>query len=130
MDTVLDQERGRAEFDPFSQEFRTNPMAFFDQIIAASPGFMTVDGVPSAFVAGHAQCSSILRDYKNFSSEKPKGLPGMQKFDFFNGLPVMNYSDPPDHTRRRQLVAPAFTRKRTVFAPKSASPSSIGARIS
>ncbi len=59
------------------------------------------------------ECLAVLRDPVNFSSLKPKGLPGMERVDFFNGLPVMNYSDPPDHTRRRKVVNAAFLPKRT-----------------
>jgi cytochrome P450 len=33
----------------------------------------------------------------------------MERIDFFNGQPVMNYSDPPDHTRRRMVVNASFT---------------------
>jgi len=100
------------DFDPFGSEFRSNPEAFEPRLLKASPGFIEMDGVPSAFVATYAQNTAILRNFKTFSSLKPQGLPGMERVDFFNSMPVMNYSDPPDHTRRRKLVNPAFTPKR------------------
>ena len=62
----------------------------------------------------------MLRSFKTFSSLKPEGLPGMERIDFFNGLPVMNYSDPPDHTRRRKVVNPAFTPRRTEMLNEAA----------
>lgn len=106
-------ERDAFRFDPFGTEFREDPERFHADLFAHSPGFMSMEGVPSAYVATHAQCCSVLRDFKTFSSAKPAGLPGMERIDFFNGLPVMNYSDPPDHTRRRKVVNPAFTPRRT-----------------
>ncbi|WP_404476508.1 cytochrome P450 [Novosphingobium sp. BL-52-GroH] len=102
-----------SDFDPFSAEFREQPEKYHPLLLAESPGFITMEGVPSAYVADFAQCQAVLRNFKAFSSLKPKGLPGMERIDFFNGLPVMNYSDPPDHTRRRKVVNPAFTPKRT-----------------
>jgi cytochrome P450 len=102
-----------AAFDPFGQDFRDNPQRFQPALIAASPGPILMEGVPSVFVASYAQSAAVLRNFKAFSSLKPKGLPGMERIDFFNGLPVMNYSDPPDHTRRRKVVNPAFAPKRT-----------------
>ena len=101
------------DFDPFGMSFRQNPQAFHADLIAASPGFIMMEGVPSAFVASYRQITAVMRNFKAFSSLKPKGLPGMERIDFFNGLPVMNYSDPPDHTRRRKVVNPAFTQMRT-----------------
>ncbi len=101
------------DFDPFGPAFRADPARFHARLFAASPGFIMMEGVPSAFVASYAQITAVLRDFKRFSSLKPKGLPGMQRIDFFNGLPVMNYSDPPDHIRRRKVVNPAFTPQRT-----------------
>lgn len=100
------------DFNPFGMEIRRDPSAFHQMMFDASPGFVMMDGVPSAFVATYEQSTQVLRDFKSFSSLKPKDLPGMQRIDFFNGLPVMNYSDPPDHTRRRKVVNPAFTPKR------------------
>ena len=101
------------DFDPFGMSFRQNPQAFHSELIAASPGLIMMEGVPSAFVASYQQITAVMRNFKTFSSLKPKELPGMERIDFFNGLPVMNYSDPPDHTRRRRVVNPAFTPTRT-----------------
>ncbi|MBB3982293.1 cytochrome P450 [Sphingobium fontiphilum] len=109
-----------SDFDPFSAEFRENPEKYHPLLLAQSPGFITMEGVPSAYIAGFAQCQAVLRNFKGFSSLKPKGLPGMERIDFFNGLPVMNYSDPPDHTRRRKVVNPAFTPKRTQMLNENA----------
>jgi cytochrome P450 len=108
------------DFDPFGQDFRANPAKHHPMMLQNSPGFIYMEGVPSAFVSGFRQNQVVLRDYKTFSSLKPKGLPGMERIDFFNGLPVMNYSDPPDHTRRRKVVNPAFTPKRTEMLNENA----------
>jgi len=101
------------DFDPFGMAFRQNPQRFHKNLIAASPGLIMMEGVPSAFVASYRQITAVMKNFKAFSSLKPKGLPGMERIDFFNGLPVMNYADPPDHTRRRKVVNPAFTQWRT-----------------
>lgn len=116
MSTALDaniHDLEMMDFDPFGRAFREDPRRFHAMMFETSPGFVMMEGVPSAFVATYKQCTAVLRDFKTFSSLKPKGLPGMQRIDFFNSLPVMNYSDPPDHTRRRKVVNPAFTPKRT-----------------
>jgi len=99
-------------FDPFSLEFRADPRAYFPMLIEQSPGLISMQGVPSAYVAAFAHTRTVLRDYKTYSSVKPPGLPGMERIDFFNGQPVMNYSDPPDHMRRRLVVNASFTPKR------------------
>jgi cytochrome P450 len=107
-------------FDPFGPAFRQNPEKHHAMLFENSPGYIDMEGVPSAFIASYAQCIAVLRDFKTFSSIKPNGLPGMQRIDFFNGLPVMNYSDPPDHTRRRKVVNPAFTPMRTALLLENA----------
>ena len=113
MDTVSATASPFQSFDPFGAAFRAAPRSFDAELFAKSPGEISMEGVPSIYVAGYGQCTAVLRNFKAFSSLKPKGLPGMERIDFFNGLPVMNYSDPPDHTRRRKVVNPAFTPKRT-----------------
>jgi len=79
-------------------------------LVWAAVGFMTMEGLPSAYVASFTDCMAVLRDPARFSSVKPKNLPGMERVDFFNGMPVMNYSDDPDHARRRRVVMPALRR--------------------
>lgn len=103
---------GADEFHPFSQTFRDDPFAFHAQLLRSSPGLIHPEGLPSVYVATYAQCMAVLKDPVRFSSVKPPGTPGMERVDFFNGYPVMNYSDPPQHTRLRRIVNPAFSPKR------------------
>src|ERR1700757_1535672 len=91
------------DFNPFDHAFRDDPYAYYPKLLAASPCLVDVEGVPSALVCTQAQNQAVLRNFKGFSSLKPKGLPGMERLDVRNGLPVMNYSDPPEHTRRRKI---------------------------
>ena len=100
------------DFDPFGIELRTQPEAVIPGLLARSPGFMLAEGTPSAYVARHEHVAAVARDHRRFSSVKPAGLPGMERFDMFNGKPVMNYSDPPQHTRRRKVVNASFTPRR------------------
>src|ERR1700744_551549 len=97
-----------ASFDPFGPVFRADPEIWHEPLVAASPGFMTMAGVPSAWVASYAQATAGLRDPVGFSSLKPKGLP------------VMTYSDPPDHPRRRKVVNSAFLPKQTAHLTEEA----------
>jgi cytochrome P450 len=101
-----------SNFDPFGAEFRANPTAFHPLLAASSPGRMTLDGVDSAYVASHADVAATLRDYRRFQSARPVGLRGLERIDIFNGQPVMQYSDPPDHFRRRAVVNGMFTPRR------------------
>ena len=109
------------DFNPFDHAFRDDPYRFYPTLLEQSPTFVKIEGVPSALVCTYAQNQNVLRNFKAFSSLKPKGLPGMERLDVFNGLPVMNYSDPPEHVRRRKIVNPAFTPKRTALLNEQAS---------
>jgi cytochrome P450 len=100
------------DFDPFGQQFRRDPESWYPGLLDASPGFIMMEGIPSAYVAKQSQLTAVMRDFKRFSSVKPKGLPGMERVDFFNSQPVMNYSDPPTHHRLRRVVNAAFTPNR------------------
>ena len=97
-------------FDPFSAAFRSDPTAYHSGLLAKSPAFIAMEGdIASAYVAKFDQCLQVLGNWEQFSSVKPEGLPGMQRVDFFNSMPVMNYSDPPQHDRLRRVVNVAFS---------------------
>jgi cytochrome P450 len=100
------------DFDPFGVPLRLRPREILADLIASSPGLMMAEGRLSAYVADYAGVCEVSRDHESFSSVKPPDVPGMNRFDFFNSQPVMNYSDPPEHTRRRKVVNASFTRRR------------------
>ena len=112
MTAAASQASAALDFDPFGAAFRSDPESWYPKLLAASPGFIEMEKIPSAFVAQHAHVTAVMRDFKRFSSVKPMGLPGMERVDFFNGQPVMNYSDPPDHQRLRRVVNSCFSPKR------------------
>jgi cytochrome P450 len=97
-------------FNPFEPGFRNDPYPWYPRLLADSPGRITVDGVPAVFVARCEHVSEVVGDPERFASSKP-ALPGLERVDFFNGMPVMPYVDPPLHTKLRRLAAPAFSPK-------------------
>jgi cytochrome P450 len=110
-------EIGTRGFDPFGQSFRLNPRLYYPGLHGESPGFMVLAGVPSAYVIKYSQVKKALTDFKSLSSVRPRGLPGLQRIDFFNGQPVMNYSDPPQHDRLRRIVHGSFLPSRVAAMP-------------
>lgn len=101
---------GKADnFQPFGLEFREAPSDFYEDLLARSPLPTEVGGEPAVVISRHAQVRQVLTYHKDFSSVKPSGVPNMERVDFFNSRPVMNYSDPPHHTQLRKIVNPAFT---------------------
>jgi cytochrome P450 len=108
------------DFDPFGVPFRSDPDAFYPDLLAHSPLMVDVGGKPAVMVSRYAQVQPLLKDYKTFSSVKPAGTPGMERVDFFNGNPVMNYCDPPQHTYLRRIVGAGFSAWRLVALRESA----------
>ena len=98
-----------SDFQPFGMEFRNDPYKFYPELLAHSPMAVNVGGEPAVVVSRYRQVRHILSHHKEFSSVKPAGVPGMERVDFFNSRPVMNYTDPPEHTNLRKIVNPAFT---------------------
>src|SRR4029077_11347599 len=89
--------------------FREDPYAFYPDLLANSPAMIDVEGKPAVVISRYRQVRSVLSFYKEFSSVKPAGTPGMERVDFLHSRPVMNYCDPPQHTHLRRIVAPAFS---------------------
>jgi cytochrome P450 len=98
-----------SDFQPFGMEFRNDPYPFYPKLLANSPLRVEVGGETAVVVSRHRQVRHILSHHKDYSSVKPAGTPGMERVDFFNSRPVMNYCDPPEHTNLRRIVNPAFT---------------------
>lgn len=110
MNTLPIENLDTEDFDPFSAGFRADPTLYHQSLLEKSPGFMIMEGeIRSAYVAKFDQCMQVLGNWETFSSVKPPNLPGMQRVDFFNSRPVMNYSDPPQHDRLRRVVNVAFS---------------------
>jgi cytochrome P450 len=97
------------DFDPFGWPFREDPHSHFATLLSKSPVRIEVGGKPAVVISRYEQVKAIVTDFKRFSSARPAGTPGMERVDFFNGFPVMNYSDPPHHTYLRRLVGPCFS---------------------
>ncbi len=86
-----------------------DPVPFYLDWLERGPFYTVMDGgVPSAVFARYRDVEAIHRDYRLFSSVKPK-VAGLERLDYFNGQPNLAYLDPPDHTRLRRLVQPAFS---------------------
>jgi cytochrome P450 len=98
-----------AGFDPFGLPFRSNPDAYYPALLSHSPLMTEAGGKPAVVVAPYRQVRPLLKDYNTFSSAKPAGTPNMERVDFFYSFPVMNYCDPPHHTRLRRIVGAGFS---------------------
>jgi len=87
-----------------SPEARDNPYPFFAMARQMMPVLRLEQfGVWSAFL--YEDCRNILRDSKRFSSSFIRRMPEGQA----RPRPSMLNSDPPRHTRLRELVNKAFT---------------------
>ncbi|ATE65599.1 cytochrome P450 [Rhizorhabdus dicambivorans] len=99
------------DVDIFAQDFKRRPYAHFSRWTTEAPFYVEAGGAPQAVVARHSAVMRAFSDHEYFSSRK-RPWPGMEKYAYFQGLPVVADSDPPDHTRLRRLMTPAFTPRR------------------
>ncbi len=101
----------RFKFDSSNPAIHQNPWPYFKSLLAGPPIFVERRGIRWAVVSRYYEAQAVLRDHKRFSSVNP-GLPGTEEFDFFNGVPVMNFVDPPVHGRLRRVAAPSLAVRR------------------
>jgi cytochrome P450 len=90
---------------------KREPHRYYVEWNRRPPFYIIVDGHPQAVFTRQADTRAVLEDYSRFSSVK-RPYPGTEGFYFFNSMPSVTDSDPPAHTRRRRLMAPALTPRR------------------
>ena len=102
--------------NPFAPEHKRNPHPIYHEMRAASALTRLVepDGRVGQVLTRYQDCVDVLRDPR-WSSNPVHANPD-QRVDSpvraavgENGLPVLLFIDPPDHTRLRRLVSKAFT---------------------
>lgn len=98
---------GYPEAPIFSPEYKAHPYPYYREWTSKGPFWAMVDSRRAVIVARFHDVEAVYRDHQRFSSVKPSE-PGMERFDFFNGLQDMVHTDPPDHTRLRACVSHAF----------------------
>lgn len=101
-------------FNPLDPAFRADPYPLYRRLLAEDPVHVTMFGVPA--FSRHADCITILKDHKRFSSDAtnatgydPQELPKLEGVSEAD-RPFL-FFDPPDHTRLRRLVNMAFSAK-------------------
>ena len=87
--------------------FKGRPYDRYVELARSAPFYILIDGSPQAMCTRYEHTREVLEDYSRFSSRK-RPWPGTKGFYYFNAMPTVTDSDPPDHDRLRRLMAPAF----------------------
>lgn len=95
-------------FDP---AFKRRPTETFMEWATKTPFYMLFGGWPQAVATRHEDVKRAFGDHEYFSSVK-RPWRGIEKFYYFQGLPVVTDNDPPNQARLRRLMAPAFSPRR------------------
>jgi len=99
-------------FNIWDPEFRANPYAYYGALLAVAPPIVAFGDIRFALVARYADVTAGLRDHEHLSSVQQPPPPGTTYQGRFEGSRNMLGSDPPQHSRLRQLVARDFTPRR------------------
>ncbi|WP_192876300.1 cytochrome P450 [Rhizorhabdus dicambivorans] len=97
---------------------KQQPYEYYVKWATEPPFYIMVEGAPQLVCTRMADTRAVLEDHARFSSVK-RPYPGTQGFYFFNSMPSVTDSDPPTHTRRRRLMAPAFSPRKLVELEQS-----------
>lgn len=100
-----------ADTGPYDPDVKVRPERYFPRWGANPPFYTIMYGRPNAVIGRHASVRVAFNDYATFSVVPQKGW-GADYLDYFNGLPVITELDPPDHSRMRRLMRPAFAPRR------------------
>ena len=124
MPAVMDQTADAALIELLiTPEGRADPYPYYDRIRERAPVLRSLTG--TVVVTRYRDCMTVLRNPKlgrglvGPNARRDTGqIPGMadpelRRQFFEQGADNMLFTDPPDHTRLRQLVSRVFTPKRT-----------------
>jgi cytochrome P450 len=100
----------RHQFDFSNPAVSSNPFPYYRALLATPP-LIVQRRIPWAIVSRYDDVVKVLRDHQGYSSVNPH-LPGTEAYDAFHEIPVMTFSDEPDHARLRRVAAPSLAVRR------------------
>lgn len=99
------------DVDLFGQAIKADPSPWFIEWAKKPPFYVMLNGRPNAVICRHEQVKWAFTDYETISAEPQPGW-GADMFDYFNGLPLLLETNPPEHTALRRVMQPGFTPRR------------------
>ncbi len=100
----------RYRFDFSLPDVYSDPFPYYRALLATAP-IIVQRQIPWAIVSRYDDVVKVLRDHQGYSSVNPH-LPGTEAYDAFHEIPVMTFSDEPDHARLRRVAAPSLAVRR------------------
>jgi cytochrome P450 len=100
----------RYKFDFSNPAVSSDPFPYYRALLATPP-LIVQRQIPWAIVSRYDDVVKVLRDHHGYSSVNPH-LPGTEAYDAFHEIPVMTFSDEPDHARLRRVAAPSLSVRR------------------
>jgi cytochrome P450 len=97
-------------FDFSEPAVYSDPFPYYRALLATGP-IIVQRQIPWAIVSRYDDVVAVLRDHQRYSSVNPH-LPGTEAYDAFHEIPVMTFSDEPDHARLRRVAAPSLALRR------------------
>lgn len=97
-------------YTPFSQDVRQDPYPYYAELRRLAPVYQ-VEGAGLWTVARYDDVLTVLKDHQSFSSAPMNFQSARESFLGGNAATIIG-SDPPDHTRLRNLVNRGFTPRR------------------
>lgn len=106
----FDQSKVR-KINLWDQALKADPGATFVRWSSLDPFYILEAGAPQAVITRFDDAKIALGDHELFGNQK-RSWPGMEKYRYWQGLPVVTDTDPPTHTKLRRLLSPAFSPRR------------------
>ncbi|HXO13090.1 MAG TPA: cytochrome P450, partial [Mycobacterium sp.] len=99
--------KSKVVFDPFSEEFFTNPFDIYQRMREDAP--LYYDEKEDFYaLTRHADVAGALKDFETYSSTRGCDLAMVRK-GLSEDMRSIIFMDPPDHRHMRSLLNKAFT---------------------